>query len=273
VRLPDSHAEPAVAADAGSGADARPRKARRDAATIRRLRIRAGAMFSQGMRQAEVAAALGEAPATVWRWHQTWSTRGMAGLAAPRRSGSRVPLTPAQLAAVDAALSAGPVANGFAAVTWSLERIAGVIEAVTGARCSRDTTRVVLREQLRWEPRSTWVKSSPPRALPTGCNPQTPGETDDHGGHAHTSVAAPHTRVAVPIRPDCPVACLAGVLSRRVFSRIREARPDPQTVGDVIALYLDQRLDRVPNLGLKGMAEIDAVLVGAGLLHAHTPHP
>jgi transposase len=273
VRLVDSHAGPAVAADAGSGADARLRKARRDAATIRRLRLRAGAMFSQGMRQAEVAAALGEAPATVWRWHQTWSTRGMAGLAAPRRSGSRVPLTPAQLAAVDAALSAGPVASGFAAVTWPLKRIAGVIEAVTGARCSRDTTRLVLREQLGWEPRSTWVKSSPPRGLPGGGNAITAGEPDAHGGHAHTTVTAPDAHAGGPVLPERPVACLAGLLSRRPFNRIREARPEPQTVGDVAALYLDQRLDRIPNLGLKGMAEIDAVLIGAGLLHAHTASP
>jgi len=100
------------------------------------------------MRQGEVAAALGEARAMVWRWHQIWSARGMAGLTAPRRSGSRVKLTAAQLAAVDAALSAGPAANGFAVATWSLERVAAVIEAVTGARCSRDTTRVVLRDRL-----------------------------------------------------------------------------------------------------------------------------
>lgn len=69
-------------------------------------------------------------------------------------------LTAVQLAVVDAALSAGPTANGFAAETWSLERAAAVIEAVieavTGARCSRYTTRMVLRDHLGWEPRSTF---------------------------------------------------------------------------------------------------------------------
>ena len=198
----DSQAEPGVAVPAAIGASECPRKARRDAATIRRLRVRAGALFSEGMRQAEVAAALGEARATVWRWHQIWSTRGMAGLAAPRRSGSRVKLTAAQLAAVDAALSAGPVANGFAVATWSLDRVAGVIEAVTGARCSRDTTRLVLRERLGWEPQATWVKTSPPGGLPPGGDSEiTAAQTNDNGGHAHTIVAAaPPT--AGPIRAD-----------------------------------------------------------------------
>jgi len=230
-------------------------------------------MFSQGMRQAEVAAALGEAPAMVWRWHQTWTTQGMAGLAAARRSGSRVTLTTAQLAAVEATLSAGPAANGFAAATWSLERVTAVIETVTGTRCSRGTTRMVLRERLGWEPQSTWVKPSRPCGHLPGGEQVAAEQPHDHGRHTHTTMALAGAPTDGPIRPACPVSCLAGAVSPRVFNRIREAQPYPQTVGDVVSLYLDQRLDRVRHLGSLGIAEIDAVLISAGLLHQHTPTP
>ncbi len=225
VRPVDSQAEPGVAVPAAIGSNGCPRKARRDAATIRRLRVRAGAMFSEGMRQGEVAAPLGEARAMVWRWHQIWSPRGMAGLTAPRRSGSRVKLTAVHLAAVDAALSAGPAANGFAVATWSLERVASVIEAVT------------------------WVKTSPPCGLPPGGEGEmTAPQITDHG-HAHTIMAAaPPT--AGPIRAECPVACLARVLSPRV------SRPGPAVspAGGGRARRATGHLDRagVPRTGSAG---------------------
>jgi transposase len=119
-------------------------------------------MFDQDMTRAEVASALGESMATMSRWFQVWCEQGSAALGGARRSGPPGKLTPGQLARVEDALLAGPQANGFPAHGWSVERVAAVIERVTGVRCSAVTTWVVLRERLGWVPLATWVKPAAP---------------------------------------------------------------------------------------------------------------
>jgi hypothetical protein len=77
------------------------------------------------------------------------------------------------------------------------------------------------------------------------------------------------------IRPDCPVDCLRGVISGQVLNRL--ARADgrgvpvascgvPATVGDVVRLYRQGRLGEIAGLGARGITEIEAGLVFAGLL-------
>ncbi len=71
------------------------------------------------------------------------------------------------------------------------------------------------------------------------------------------------------ITAECPVGCLAGVLPARALTPLaRELRRGPEsgTVADVAGLYRDQRLAQIRNLGVKGIAEIEAVLIAAGLV-------
>jgi hypothetical protein len=76
------------------------------------------------------------------------------------------------------------------------------------------------------------------------------------------------------ITPHCPVECLRSVISGRVLNRL--ARADgrgvpvapggpPATVGDVIRRYRGGRLGEIAGLGPRGVSEIEAGLVFAGL--------
>jgi hypothetical protein len=77
------------------------------------------------------------------------------------------------------------------------------------------------------------------------------------------------------ITAECPVECLRGVISGRVLNRL--ARADgrgvavapggpPTAVGDVVARYREGRLGEIAGLGARGVSEIEAGLVFAGLL-------
>jgi hypothetical protein len=79
------------------------------------------------------------------------------------------------------------------------------------------------------------------------------------------------------ITADCPVECLGSVLSERVLHRL--ARADgrgvavapggpPVSVGDVVRRYREGRLGEIAGLGARGISEIEAGLVFAGLLLA-----
>ena len=134
-------------------------------------------MFARGKRQVDVVTELGVSAQTASRWHRVFAERGRAGLAGAGRAGRRRKLTGEQLAAVEAALLAGPRAHGFANQMWTLSRVAQVIERVTGVRYSQAQTWVVLRERLGWtrqrparraverneEAIAAWVKQDWPR--------------------------------------------------------------------------------------------------------------
>jgi hypothetical protein len=77
------------------------------------------------------------------------------------------------------------------------------------------------------------------------------------------------------ITPECPVECLRSVISDRVLNRL--ARADgrgvevapggpPASVGDVVGRYREGRLGEIAGLGARGISEIEAGLVFAGLL-------
>jgi hypothetical protein len=83
------------------------------------------------------------------------------------------------------------------------------------------------------------------------------------------------------ITAQCPVDCLGSVLSGRVLNRL--ARADgrgvavapggpPASVGDVVRRYREGRLGEIAGLGARGISEIEAGLVLAGvLLGSSTP--
>ena len=59
---------------------ARPFRARRDFAGLKRRRLRAGAMLAAGQTQAEVAQALGVSRQSAGRWAEQWRAGGTAAL-------------------------------------------------------------------------------------------------------------------------------------------------------------------------------------------------
>ncbi len=74
------------------------------------------------------------------------------------------------------------------------------------------------------------------------------------------------------ITRECPVDCLRYVLSRVAFNTLARAYDapfdPPKTVGDVVELYLRQRLDEICGLGSRRIGEIEVSLVYAGLISA-----
>jgi transposase len=139
--------------------------------------MRAAAMFGRGKRQVDVVTELGVSAQTASRWYRAWQERGQAGLAGAGRAGRRRRLTDEQLAAVEAALLAGPVANGFGTQMWTLARVADLVEGLTGVRYSQTQTWAILRQRLGWsrqrparraverneEAVAAWVKQDWPR--------------------------------------------------------------------------------------------------------------
>jgi transposase len=139
--------------------------------------MQAADMFGRGKRQADVVIELGVSAQTASRWYRAWREQGRDGLAGAGRAGRRRKLTGEQLAGVEAALLAGPRANGFPTEMWTLARVAEVIERMTGVRYSQAQTWTVLRERLGWsrqrparraverneEAIAAWVKQDWPR--------------------------------------------------------------------------------------------------------------
>ena len=152
-------------------------RARRDFEALRQRRMQAADMFSRGKRQVDVAAKLGISQPTASRWYQAWLSGGRAALAGTGRAGRMRKLSDEQLEAVEAALLAGPKANGYPTEMWTLARVAEVIETVTGERHGTTQTWTILRERLGWsrqrparrakerndEAIATWIKAEWPR--------------------------------------------------------------------------------------------------------------
>ena len=129
----------------------RPRRSvSRDVDALRERRMRAVELFEAGMRQVDVVNRLEVSAQTASRWYRRWQTGGRDALIGAERLGRTARLSDGQLAEVQAALVAGPKANGFGTDMWTLARIAQVIERVTGVRYSQSQTWLILRQRLGW---------------------------------------------------------------------------------------------------------------------------
>ena len=102
------------------------------------------------MRQVDVVNQLEVSAQTASRWYRSWQSGGRDALLGAERLGRTARLSDGQLAEVQAALVAGPTANGFGTDMWTLARIAQVIERVTGVRYSPSQTWLILRQRLGW---------------------------------------------------------------------------------------------------------------------------
>jgi transposase len=83
-------------------------------------------------------------------WHARWQASGTEGLRSKGPSGPAPRLSDQQLGRVEEALLEGATANGFVGELWTLERIALVIERLTGVRHHPAWVWALLRHRLGW---------------------------------------------------------------------------------------------------------------------------
>jgi transposase len=91
-------------------------------------------MFNGGSTQAEVARALGVSRQSASRWFKKWRVEGAKAVKGAGRAGRRSRLSDRELRQVDRVLRKGPEAHGYPTDLWTLDRVAEVIERVTGVR-------------------------------------------------------------------------------------------------------------------------------------------
>jgi transposase len=122
----------------------------RDRQAFEHVRMQAGELFAAGHPQAEVARTLGVARQNVSRWHAQWQAGGAEGLRSAGPTGPAPRLSQARLDAVDQALRQGARAHGFDSDHWTLDRIATVIERLTGVTYHRGHVWKLLRHRLHY---------------------------------------------------------------------------------------------------------------------------
>ena len=121
----------------------------RDRQAFEDVRLQAGALFATGHAQAEVARQLGVARQNVSRWHARWRGGGLNALrsAGPHRAG------PAPVGCPTGRHRPGPApgcAHGFDTDNWTLARITGVIERLTGVGYHPGHVWKLLRRRLHY---------------------------------------------------------------------------------------------------------------------------
>lgn len=90
------------------------------------VRLKAVEMFERRAPAAEIAAELRVTERSVHRWRRAWLAGGPAGLAS-RGQAARCRLEERQLAELEAALEAGPLAAGYSDQRWTLARVRDLV--------------------------------------------------------------------------------------------------------------------------------------------------
>jgi transposase len=124
--------------------------AQRERDRLEARRLRAAELFAAGVGQAEVARQLEVSARAVSVWHAHWRQGGTDALRSKGPSGPAPRLSDAQLAMVEPALLAGATANGFVGELWTLERVATVIERLTGVQHHPAHVWALLHHRLGW---------------------------------------------------------------------------------------------------------------------------
>jgi transposase len=128
----------------------RPPAAQRERERLQARRLRAAELLAAGVRQAEVARQLGSSAQAVSVWHRRFKAGGPEALRSKGPSGPAPRLSGQQLAMVDRALLEGATANGFTGELWTVDRVALVIERLTGVRHHPGHVWALLRHRLGW---------------------------------------------------------------------------------------------------------------------------
>jgi transposase len=113
-------------------------------------RERAAELFAQGRSQAEVARELDVSRQSASRWHAGWQSSGATALRSRGPTGRRPKIPDSALEGIEQALLEGALAHGFATDVWTLDRIAMVIQGLTGVALSNPSTWRLLRNRLGW---------------------------------------------------------------------------------------------------------------------------
>src|SRR6266513_3880766 len=92
------------------------------------VRVEAARRFVRRVPAAVIAAELRVSERSVRRWRQAWQADGLAGLAS-RGQAAQCRLDEEQLAALDVALGAGPLAAGWTDQRWTLARVRDLVAA------------------------------------------------------------------------------------------------------------------------------------------------
>jgi transposase len=117
---------------------------------LQERRLRAAELFVAGVRQAEVARQLGVSRQSVHLWYQRWQAEGTDGLRSRGPTGPAPRLSDSHLHEVEQALLKGAGANGLVGELWTLDRIAMVIEQLTGVRHHPAWMWALLHYRLGW---------------------------------------------------------------------------------------------------------------------------
>ena len=112
--------------------------------------MRAAELFEQGLTPAEIARRLGVCHQIVSDGRAAWRRSGQAGLRGAGRAGRLPKVNREQLDQVEAELAKGAEANGYGNDVWTLQRVAEVIERVTGVRYHPAHVWYILRDGLGW---------------------------------------------------------------------------------------------------------------------------
>src|SRR3979409_2225980 len=123
---------------------------RRDFAAMEERRMRAAELFEQGVIPAEIARQVGVSHQIVSDWRAVWRRSGRDGLRGAGRAGRLPKLSRDQLTHVELELSQGAEAHGYPNDVWTLQRVAEVIERVTGVSYHPAHIGYLLRHELKW---------------------------------------------------------------------------------------------------------------------------
>jgi transposase len=123
---------------------------RRNFAAMQERRMRAADLFEQGVIPAEVARQVGVSHQIVSDWRAAWRRSGRDGLRGAGRAGRLPKLSRDQLVQVERELIKGAEANGYPNDVWTLQRVAEVIERMTGVSYHPAHIWSILRHELKW---------------------------------------------------------------------------------------------------------------------------
>src|SRR3954468_8044648 len=123
---------------------------RRDFAAMRERRMRAADLFEQDVIPAEIARQGGVSHQIVSDWRAAWRRSGREGLRGAGRAGRLPRLGRDQLGMVEDELARGAEAHGYANDLWTLQRVAQVIERLTGVAYHPAHVWYILRHELHW---------------------------------------------------------------------------------------------------------------------------
>ena len=113
-------------------------------------RERAAELFAQGRSQAEVARELDVSRQSASRWHAGWQAEGSTALQTRGPTGRPPKIPDSALEEIEQALVEGAMAHGFTTDLWTLDRIAVVIQGLTGVALSNPSVWRLLRGRLGW---------------------------------------------------------------------------------------------------------------------------